>query len=163
MSFELIAASVAITAALGFYTWGVFGERLHGALTGKYLALFWAGLVCDSTGTFIMTNIAKTSGAPLTVGLDVHGLTGMLAIVLMLVHAVWATYTYFRGSEKAQERFHTFSTIVWLVWLVPYIIGMLIGIPVFHLRVVCAVGTSAIIVAALAVALFHKKSPRHHA
>ena len=45
MSFDLIAATVAITAALGFYTWGVFGERAHGFLTLKYVILFWAGLV----------------------------------------------------------------------------------------------------------------------
>lgn len=159
MSFDLIAATVAITAALGFYTWGVFGERAHGFLTLKYVILFWAGLVCDSTGTFIMTKIAKTS-AVATNGISVHAITGMLAIGLMLIHAAWATYTYVRGSEKGKKQFHTFSTIVWLVWLVPYIIGMMIGIPMFHLKVICAVSTAVIIVAALAFLL---RRPKKHA
>lgn len=162
MSVELIAATIAITAALGFYTWGVFGERAHGSLTLTYVILFWLGLVCDSTGTFIMTNIAQTSG-PAINGFSIHGFTGMLAIALMLIHAGWATFTYVRGSEKSRKHFHTFSTIVWLVWLVPYIIGMMIGIPFLHLKVICAVGTSIIIVAALAFLLLQPKKPHTQA
>ena len=72
----------------------------------------------------------------------------------MIVHAMWATVTYLRGSQKARKRFHTFSTVVWLVWLVPYIIGMLVGIPAIHLRAVCAIGTAIVIVGLLAAYLF---------
>ncbi len=87
----------------------------------------------------------------------VHGITGALAIALMIVHALWATYTYFRGSAQAQERFHTFSTVIWLVWFVPYIIGMLIGIPAIHLRALYAAAASLVVVGVLAVLLFHHK------
>lgn len=44
MPIELIIATVAISLALLFYTWGVFGERRHGSLSLKYVLLFWAGL-----------------------------------------------------------------------------------------------------------------------
>ena len=151
MSPELVFASVAISLALFFYTWGVFGERRHGSLSLKYVLLFWAGLACDTTGTLTMSHIASQSAAT---GFGIHAATGMLAIALMLVHAVWATVTYRRGSQRAQQRFHTFSTVVWLAWLVPYIIGMLVGIPAIHLQAVCAIGTSIVVVSLLAIYLF---------
>lgn len=151
MSPELIVSTVAISLALLFYTWGVFGERRHGSLNLKYVLLFWAGLVCDTTGTLIMSSIASQSNIT---GFGIHGLTGALAIVLMIVHALWATLTYLRGSQQARRRFHTFSTVVWLLWLVPYIIGMLVGIPAIHLKAVCAIGTAIVVVGLLAVYLF---------
>lgn len=155
MSFELIIASTSITAALLFYTLGVFAERRAGSLKLFHLICFWLGLVCDTTGTTIMTNIAKTS--PLAEsGINVHGITGALAIILMIIHASWATWVYFKGSDKSHKSFHQFSTMVWLVWLVPYIIGMLIGIPVFHLRAVCAIGSALIVVAIIAWAVLRK-------
>lgn len=153
MSFELIAASTAITAALVFYTVGVFSERRAGSLKLSHVLLFWAGLVFDTTGTTIMTNIAQTSGAA---GFGIHAVSGLLAIVLMLIHAVWATATYVRHNERAEKTFHTFSTFVWLLWLVPYIIGMLVGIPAIHLQTVCAVGTSVLVVAAFAFVLLRR-------
>ena len=44
MSPLLILSTIAISAALVFYTWGVFGERRSGTLTRKYVTLFWIGL-----------------------------------------------------------------------------------------------------------------------
>lgn len=152
MSFELIAATSAITLALVFYTIGVFSERRSGSLSLKHVALFWMGLACDATGTTIMTNIAQQGNA--VAGADIHGISGTLAILLMLFHAAWASYTYVRGNERMRDSFHAFSTVVWLVWLVPYIIGMLVGIPAIHLAAVCAVGTSVVVVALIALALF---------
>ncbi len=105
-----------------------------------------------------MTNIAQTSGAA---GFGIHAISGLLAIVLMLVHAVWATVTYVRRNERAEKTFHAFSTFVWLLWLVPYIIGMLVGIPMFHLQTVCAVGTSILVVAAFAFVLLRRGRMRH--
>ena len=95
MSIELIVASVAITCALVLYTFGVFGERRSGTLSLRHVLLFWGGLVCDTTGTMIMSNIAQQSSAG---GFGIHAVTGLLAIVLMLVHAVWATVTYVRHN-----------------------------------------------------------------
>ena len=51
---------------------------------------------------------------------DVHGISGLLAIVLMLVHAVWATIVLVKKDEKMIVNFHKFSIFVWLVWLIPY-------------------------------------------
>lgn len=150
MDIELVAASAAITLALVFYTVGVFSERKSGLLRRSHLACFWCGLVFDTTGTALMTNMAAGGQAA---GFGIHGISGMLAIALMFVHATWATWVYVRGSGRARTAFHRFSTVVWLVWLVPYVIGMLVGIPLFHLQSVCAVGTSLVVVAAIAAGL----------
>lgn len=163
MSIELIVASIAITLALVLYTIGVFGERRAGTLKLHHVLLFWGGLVCDTTGTTIMTNIAQQSSAG---GFGVHAVTGVIAIVLMLIHATWATVTFVRRNERGMQRFHTFSTFVWLLWLVPYIIGMLVGIPMIHLDALCAIGTSVVVVAVLAFVLFrphaHRPGASHH-
>lgn len=155
MSIELILATTAISLALVFYTAGVFSERHAGKLKLPHLVLFWIGLAFDTTGTTIMTMMAQSSG--LESGLGVHGVTGALAIVLMLVHAGWATVTYIRRNAKAEENFHKFSTFVWLLWLVPYIIGLLIGIPMIHLSPVCAIATSVVVVGALALFMLRKR------
>lgn len=57
---------------------------------------------------------------------DIHGYSGLLAIILMLVHAVWATVVLLRHDEKMIVNFHKFSVLVWLIWLVPYFSPMLL-------------------------------------
>jgi len=54
---------------------------------------------------------------------DIHSVTGMTAILLMVVHAVWATVVLFRKDERAITGFHRFSVVVWAVWLIPYFTG----------------------------------------
>lgn len=122
MSTQLILAIITITAALVFYTIGVFSERKSGTLTKKHVILFWIGLCFDTTGTTIMSTIAK--GGSL---LSPHGFTGMLAILLMLFHALWATVVFRKHDKKKLQNFHKFSIVVWLIWLVPYVLGMFIG------------------------------------
>ena len=106
--------TVIITLALIFYSIGVWSERIAGKLKPWHLAFFWLGLVCDTWGTGLMFEFA---GGMM---FDVHGLTGLLAILLMLVHAVWATIVLIRKDEQWINNFHKFSIVVWLIWLVPY-------------------------------------------
>lgn len=114
----LAAAILCITLALVFYTVGVWGEKLQRRLKGWHLALFWTGLAFDTAGTTLMSRIAG--------GFEwnFHGATGLLAIVLMIFHALWATLVLTRGSERSRADFHRFSLMVWAVWLVPYFSGM---------------------------------------
>ncbi|MEI7742355.1 MAG: HsmA family protein [Chloroflexota bacterium] len=115
-------ATIAISAALILYSIGVWGERLTGRLRPWHLAFFWAGLVCDTVGTGIMIDyVGGLTG-------DVHGVTGVLAILLMAVHAIWATVVLVRRHERWITRFHRFSIFVWLVWLVPYFSPMFVAI-----------------------------------
>jgi uncharacterized repeat protein (TIGR03987 family) len=114
-------STIIITLALVFYTIGVWSERLAGKLKAWHLAFFWLGLICDTWGTGMMFDMA----GGLT--FDFHGLTGLLAIVLMFLHAVWATLVLLRGDERWIYSFHRFSVGVWAIWLVPYLSPMLFG------------------------------------
>ncbi len=118
MSAILIVSIIAISSALVFYTIGVWSEKLASRLKPWHLILFWLGLVCDTTGTTIMGDMAGK------LQLNLHGLTGALAILLMLGHALWATVVLLKKDEHALRTFHSFSLFVWLVWLVPYFTGM---------------------------------------
>lgn len=124
MTTQLLLAIVTITLALIFYTWGVFSERRAGELKQKHLLLFALGLIFDTTGTTIMSKIAKSAPAA---GLTLHQVTGILAIVLMACHLIWGIYVYFKGSSQAKHTFHRFSLVVWLFWLLPYIAGLIVG------------------------------------
>ena len=110
-----------ITSALIFYSIGVWSERFAGRLKGWHLAFFWGGLILDTFGTGVMMDAAGDFV------FDVHGVTGVLAILLMLVHAVWATVVLVRKNEKAITTFHRFSVLVWCIWLIPYFTGFLVS------------------------------------
>ena len=115
-------STIIITLALVFYSIGVWGERISGSLKIWHLVFFWLGFICDTLGTGMMFEMAGG------MTFDVHGLTGLLAIVLMLVHAIWATIVLIRKDERWINNFHKFSVVVWLVWLVPYLSPMIIGL-----------------------------------
>jgi uncharacterized repeat protein (TIGR03987 family) len=122
MSAELGSSVIFITLALVFYSIGVWSERLAGRLKRWHLIFFWTGLVFDSTGTGIMFDMAGG------IGTDIHSITGMLAILLMLIHAIWATVVLTIKNEKAIINFHHFSVIVWIIWLIPYFTGFFISV-----------------------------------
>jgi uncharacterized repeat protein (TIGR03987 family) len=105
---------ILINLALAFYSIGVWSERFAGRLKAWHLIFFWLGLVCDTWGTGLMLEMA----GGLT--FDLHGLTGLLAIVLMSIHAVWATLVLLQKNEKLIVSFHKFSVLVWMIWLIPY-------------------------------------------
>jgi len=111
---------IVINLALIFYSIGVWSERIQGRLKVWHTVFFWLGLICDTWGTGMMFEMA----GGLTY--DVHGLSGLLAIILMFVHAIWATVVLVRKDEKMILNFHKFSVFVWLIWLIPYISPMVL-------------------------------------
>lgn len=118
----LIFAIVFISLALVFYTIGVWSEKLQKVLKPWHVAIFWLGLVCDTLGTNAMGKIAGG-----IFQFSFHGITGMLAIILMLFHAVWATIVILKKDEKQLKTFHKLSIVVWLIWLIPMLSGILFG------------------------------------
>lgn len=123
-----LLAVLFITAALALYSVGVWSERLQRTLRPWHVVMFLLGLACDSTGTFLMGRIqssgASTQAGPLT---SLMMATGAIALVLMLIHAVWAIVTLIRRRPHELETFHRFSIAVWAIWLVPYIAGAMGG------------------------------------
>lgn len=119
----LIYAIISITSALIFYTIGVWSEKIQGDLKKWHLAIFWLGLIFDTLGTTLMSEIAGIGFK-----LNFHGITGLLAIILMLFHALWATIVLVKNNEKARVNFHKFSIAVWIIWLIPFISGAIFGV-----------------------------------
>ena len=108
------AAVIIINLALLFYSIGVWSERIQGRLKVWHTVFFWFGLVCDTWGTGMMFEYVGG------MSYDVHGFSGVLAIVLMFIHAVWATFVLVKNDERMIVSFHKFSIIVWFIWLIPY-------------------------------------------
>ncbi len=117
----LIISVISMIMALMCYSAGVWGEKLSGRLSLRHLAFFWTGLVFDTTGTTIMGVMSKHFI------LNIHGVTGLAAIILMILHALWATYTLVKKNEKAAADFHKFSLVVWILWLIPFFTGMILN------------------------------------
>ena len=118
------SSTIIITAALAFYSIGVWSERLAGELKAWHLIFFVLGLVCDTVGTGMMFDMVGG------MTFDIHGITGLIAIVLMLIHAVWALVVLLRKDEKAIKNFHKFSVVVWAIWLIPYFSPMFFSLAV---------------------------------
>ncbi len=115
-------AMIIISAALVFYSIGVWSERIQGRLKSWHLVFFILGLICDTWGTGLMLDFA----GGLTY--DLHGISGFLAIIMMFIHAMWAAVVLIRKREKALTNFHKFSLFVWLIWLIPYFSPMVFGL-----------------------------------
>lgn len=115
-------AAVFINLALLFYTIGVWSERIQGRLKVWHTIFFWFGLICDTLGTGMMFEYVGG------MSYDVHGFSGVLAIILMFIHAIWATIVLIKKDEKMIVNFHKFSIFVWLFWLIPYFSPMVFSI-----------------------------------
>jgi uncharacterized repeat protein (TIGR03987 family) len=118
MSQILIIAITCMILALSLYTIGVWSERFAGRLKLWHRLFFWAGFVFDTTGTTLMGIMAGS------MKFDFHGITGALAISLMLGHAIWASIALLAKKEKILLNFHKFSLAVWIMWLIPFISGL---------------------------------------
>jgi uncharacterized repeat protein (TIGR03987 family) len=120
---KLLGPVLHITLALVFYSLGVWAERIVRYLKPWHVAAFWTGFVFDILGTWMMH---KLSEEPFEIT-EPHTLTGQIALWLMLIHAIWATYVVRKGRESMRRKFHRYSIIVWFIWLIPYFGGMWIG------------------------------------
>ena len=117
----LLVSIISMILALTCYTVAVWSERAAGRLKPWHLALFWTGFVFDTTGTTLMERMAGG------ITMNVHSITGALAILLMLFHAIWATIVLVRKQEDMIRNFHKFSLVVWIIWLIPFCSGIFIG------------------------------------
>lgn len=118
----MVIAIVFIFSACILYSVGVWSEKLRGRLKLWHLIVFWLGLFCDTIGTGAMGKIAGS-----IFQFNFHGLTGAAAILLMLIHSVWASIVLYRKNEKMILQFHKFSLFVWIIWLIPMVTGMIFG------------------------------------
>ena len=119
----LIYATIFISLALLFYTVGVWSEKLQRRLKYWHMYFFWIGVVFDTTGTTLMTRLTGNG-----IKFDFHFISGLVAILLMLFHAIWAAVVLVKKNEKMIVNFHKFSIFVWIIWLIPYLSGLIFGV-----------------------------------
>ena len=119
----MVLSTILITLALVFYSTGIWAERFARLLKSWHVVTFWIGFTFDVAGTLLMHKMAEGKFDLL----DLHTLTGQLALWLMLGHATWATIVIRKNLESLKIKFHRFSIIVWLIWLFPYFGGMFMG------------------------------------
>ena len=120
MDTTLLLAIVSMFLAATLYTVAVFSERKAGILKPWHLALFWLGLVFDTYGTTLMSQIAGGWKW------DVHGIIGLTAVLLMLLHSVWATIALLFKQEGVLQTFKKFSVHVWALWMAAFISGIVL-------------------------------------
>ncbi len=117
----VLYALIFFTLALVFYSIGVWSERIKKTLKPWHLIFFWLGLIADSLGT---AYVKEQVG---TVIYNFHTITGILGLLLMFVHTIWATYIIIVNHPKQIANFHKISLFVWLMWLIPYFTGLISG------------------------------------
>ena len=123
----LLPAIILITSALVFYSIGVWSEHLQRVLKWWHTGFFALGLICDASGTYLMTQLAASSEVrPGGVGAGLNAVmavTGAAALLLMVIHLGGAVIVLMRNRDVEKKRFHKFSLLVWAIWLVPYFTG----------------------------------------
>lgn len=108
-------------AAFTFYSLGVWAAFFSGQLQPWHAGLFWLGFISDTTGTEIMRRLAGG------IHLSLHTATGALALLLMFIHAIWATLVLLDHAEHARRTFHRMSIVVWAIWLIPFVSGLILN------------------------------------
>ncbi|MEJ2546004.1 MAG: HsmA family protein [Calditrichaceae bacterium] len=124
----LIVSTILITLALIFYSLGVWAERIVRLLKGWHVICFWIGFIFDISGTLAMHCLAEGKFDIF----DTHTFTGQIALWLMLLHAIWASWVIIKGTDEIRINFHRYSLFVWCIWLIPYFGGMYIGMQGSH-------------------------------
>ncbi len=115
------AAVLFMVAALVFYSVGVWATFLSRQLRPRYVVLFWLGFLSDTAGTELMRRLAGSFHWSL------HTASGVVALLLMFLHAVWATIVLLNRTARPAANFHRISLTVWAIWLIPFISGMLLS------------------------------------
>ena len=122
-----ILSIVLITVALVFYTIGVWSERIQGELKWWQVGAFALGFAADTSGTLLMSAIARSDGPSGLEGSPIlaqlMAVSGVVALVLMGLHLAWAVVVMIRNKPAERKSFHKFSLVVWTIWLVPYFTG----------------------------------------
>jgi len=115
----VLSGLLSVTLAFVFYTWGIWGAKRGGEIKTKHVVFLWLGLILDAGGTGLMA---------MQIGyyrMDIHGIIGTVAILLMLVSAIWATAAMNKKDDAATATYLKFSVWVWAFWLLPYLYGFI--------------------------------------
>ena len=81
----IVFGIIFISLALCLYTIAVWTEKIKKHLEKWIIYTFASGFICDLIGTSIMFYVAKTK-----FNLSIHSICGYSALIIMLLHLIWA-------------------------------------------------------------------------
>jgi uncharacterized repeat protein (TIGR03987 family) len=111
-------ATLNIVAALVFYSVAILAEQIQKKLHTWTIVVFATGVLFDVIGTGIMAQHTRQFTP------NFHTINGFAALLIMLVHLVWALRAKTKGGTSA-KLFHRFSVYAWIVWLGAFFSGIL--------------------------------------
>lgn len=116
----MFLAIFGVSCALFFYSLAIWSEKIIGYLKKWMIIVFCTGFLSDLFGTGNMYFITSNHQ------IIWHSIAGYMALVIMLIHLIWALLVYFKAKHKNKHGyyFHKFSIYAWLVWLVAFISGI---------------------------------------
>ena len=109
-------AGTLIVLALACYSYAVFSSRK--SLELHHAIWFAIGLVFDLVGTGLMFYMAGWKFP-----FNLHTVLGIVALVIMAVHALWAWVAYGRHSVHALG-FHRYSRLAYCLWVMAFLSGV---------------------------------------
>jgi uncharacterized repeat protein (TIGR03987 family) len=118
----LNVAVMLMIVALVFYTVSVWAERFIG-LKGTIVCMFVTGFTVDATGICMMATHVKINASAVE---HVHVCIGIVAAVIIALHATWALAVYFRQNKSWEKLFRRYSVYAWGIWLLSLISGGLL-------------------------------------
>ena len=111
--------------ALSAYSAAVTLDKKAGKLMPANLAMLWAGFCLNAIGFGLMTRLEADSGSGFS---GIGRIIGILAIVVVLIHAIWGTAILVLKDEKSEKIFHRDGTLLWKIWLVPFVLSLILAV-----------------------------------
>lgn len=108
-------------AALVFYSTAIWSHKITGKLHPWIVWVFGIGLAADTCGTLFLCVISTVRWT-----VTLHTFSGILSIVIMAVHFIWALLAIQVGG-RFEDHFKKFSVHAWIIWLVAFLSGIPIG------------------------------------
>jgi uncharacterized repeat protein (TIGR03987 family) len=117
MNTMALLAIVFMFLALLSYTISIWGVRKTKQPILFQVLLSWVGLIFDTTGTILMALLAGEWHW------NIHGITGILGILAMLVNAIWVSIAFNKKQEMITNNYIKYSLILWIIWLISFVTG----------------------------------------
>ena len=114
----LVFSVILMSFALIIYTISILNEFRRKKLLPWHAIMFCIGFTFDMTSTIIMY---KLGGSEIRVGL--HDILGGIALLLMLINAIWSIIILNKKHKNQLLQFYNFSFFAWIVWIISYILG----------------------------------------
>ncbi len=114
----LITFFVLMFSAWGVYSLGVWLGRSGGRFTPGHLWLMWGGFLAALAGVERMVRLAGGFH------FSPHSSLGLLALLVMFLHLLWATALGRRHRRVNQPGFQRFNLASWLVSLLSFLSSM---------------------------------------